>query len=638
MANEFKLSYTGSEINEKLGMIDKLSEEIADKTIPMVFIDGDIPTNKNNVLAEMRYVSDKEKFHAFIKIKYQGSSSLNYDKKNFTVSLFEDEERENKLKKVFKHWGTASNKFVLKANYIDHSHARNIVSARLWSEMVKSRPNYDTLPTEMRSSPNNGAIDGFPIKLYYNGTYQGLYTWNIGKDDWLWNMDDNNPNHILLGCCYNDNGVFNEVAGNFRALWDGVSENYWEVEVGEESDAVTASLNRLISCVKDTSDEEFKASIGNYLDLQSAIDYYLYFWVNAGLDSLENNLLLATYDGVKWICGAYDMDSVWGLHYGGYMFISPEFVCPDEYQGPYSLLWERIRTLYKDEIKERYNSLRQNVLSYANITSHFDAFCGAIGKDVYEDDIVAYPSIPSADTNNIWQLRNYVRVRLFYVDSLMNPYVPKGYAVYISGNNFINDNVNADGTSIFQDNIGKQINAIGFSGTITSGNDGNGNIVLGYNNAKTKLFIPDVSGMLTTENGFTIVFNGSIYDLSQTGKYMLQLNMSSGNLSVLFGYTASSFELYGISDSFRPKTVITLGDTADHTIVYTTENSRIKGYLDGEKIFDVDGVTIPKSSTTSLYIGGSENSNEIKAKLGNLMLYNRALSDTEISLLSKALQ
>ncbi len=400
------------------------SVEPAENDIPKVFITGVKPTTKDDVLAEMEYISKTERFHAYLEIKCQGSSSMKYAKKNFTVKLYSDEARETKQKKVFKDWNHESNKFVLKANWIDHSHARNIVSARIWDEVVKSRANYNALPEEMRNSPKSGAIDGFPVKLYYNGTYEGLYTWNIGKDAWMWGMDEDNPNHALLACGYNDNGVLLDKAGNFRALWSGVHEDNWDIEVGAQGTALTNSLNALISCVMDTDDETFKATIGNYLDINSALDYYLYFWANAGLDSLENNMLLATYDGVKWICGAYDMDSVWGLHYTGKSFIATNFKCPDQYQGPYSLLWERITKLFIPELQARYAELRSGVLSYPNIVTHFERFMDVIGLDLYAEDLTIYTGIPSGSSNNIKQIRNYVRDRLAYVDAEVGAMTP----------------------------------------------------------------------------------------------------------------------------------------------------------------------------------------------------------------------
>lgn len=428
-------------LDDKIGDLSKLSttvkssivdaiNEVAAKSgsvsiidandIPKVFIDGTIPTSKTEVLAKLTYVSKSEKFDAYIKIKCQGTSSMNYPKKNFTVKLYSDEARETKLKKVFRDWKVASEKFVLKANYIDHSHARNIVSANLWAEIVSSRTDYESLPAEMRNSPRNGAVDGFPMKLYTNGTYQGVYTWNISKDDWMWGMNKDNANHVLLCGETNTDGTYAENACNFRALWNGVDGTDWSVEVGTNSDALKNSLNALISCVKTATDAEFKSQIGTYLDVQSAIDYYLFQYVICGLDGLAKNMLLATYDMTKWYCGAYDLDSVFGLWWNGSRFVSATYRCPEDYQERFSLLWERVEALYVDELKARYEVLRSGALSFSNMVTLFERFMDTIGSDLYAEDLKIYSGIPSASGNNITQIRDYIRDRLTYVDSEIN--------------------------------------------------------------------------------------------------------------------------------------------------------------------------------------------------------------------------
>ena len=165
--------------------------------MPKVFIDGSIPSSKNDVLARLTYISKTLTFSSFITIKCQGTSSLSYPKKNFTIKLYEDEDRTIKLKKSFKGWGE-QNKFCLKANWIDISHARNVVSARLWGDIVSSRSTFDSYPEEYKTSPNCGAVDGFPIQVYCNGLYWGRYTWNIPKDGWMSNMDDALEAHCIL--------------------------------------------------------------------------------------------------------------------------------------------------------------------------------------------------------------------------------------------------------------------------------------------------------------------------------------------------------------------------------------------------------------------------------------------------------
>lgn len=387
---------------------------------PLVYIDGTIPTTKDNVLATMTVKSSWLNFFAYIKIKCQGTSSMAHPKKNFTVTLYQDEERSIPLYITIPGWKHPSYKFVLKANYIDRTHARNVVNARLWGEIVASRQDYDSLPEELRNSPNNGAVDGFPILVTTNGSYQGIYTWNIGKDAWMWGMDEDNLNHALMCAETNTDGEYAETPCNFRALWSGVHEEDWSVEVGTNSDTLKNSLNALISCVKDTTDEEFVAQIGTYLDIQSAIDYYIFAFADCGIDGLAKNMLLGTYDMTLWHCGAYDLDTTWGLYWYGSPTVPANRVCPDEYQEQFSMLWERITTLYADRLKERYWELRSSVLSYANIVSHFERFADEIGEKAYADDVIPYPDIPGKDDNNIWHIRNFVRDRLVYCDNQMS--------------------------------------------------------------------------------------------------------------------------------------------------------------------------------------------------------------------------
>lgn len=406
--------------------------EPAESDIPRVFISGVKPTTKDDALAEMQYISKTDRFHAYLEIKCQGSSSMNYPKKNYTVKLYSDEARETKLKKDFKDWNHPGNKFVLKANYIDHSHARNIVSARLWGEIVKSRPDYESLPVEMRNAPNNGAVDGFPVKVYYNGTYEGIYTWNIGKDDWMWGMDEDNPNHILLCAETNTDGVFRDTPCNFRALWSGWDETDWSVEVGTNSASLKTSLNNLIQFVMDNDGEAFRNGIGNYLDIQSAIDYYIFMYDICGLDCLARNMLLATYDGTKWICGAYDLDSTYGLRPNGQSFVSTSFKCPEDYQERFSLLWERIEANFISELKARQAELRKTVLSYSNMVNHFERFMDTIGCELYAEDLTIYTGIPNGSANNIKQIRNYIRDRHVYVDSEFAAMTPAIHATGIT--------------------------------------------------------------------------------------------------------------------------------------------------------------------------------------------------------------
>ena len=143
--------------------------------IPVLSLSGDATDMTKDNAVTMYY--EFQGRNGQCTVKWQGTSSLAYPKKNYTIKFdtaFEAKEG----------WGEQS-KYCLKANFIDATHARNIVSARLWSRLVGTRDDglFSTLP-------QHGAIDGFPIVVEINGKFSGLYTFNIPKDGWLFGLSN----------------------------------------------------------------------------------------------------------------------------------------------------------------------------------------------------------------------------------------------------------------------------------------------------------------------------------------------------------------------------------------------------------------------------------------------------------------
>lgn len=401
--------YVGTEVS---------SVEPANNDIPRVYIDGDIPTTKAEVLATLKYKSKTDIFTAYIKIKCQGNSSLNYPKKNFTIKMFEDEARTIKLKKNFKGWG-AQNKFCLKANWMDFSHARNICCAKLWGEVVRSRDDYQNYPEEFKTSPNQGAVDGFPFLLYCNGHYWGRYTWNIPKDGWMFNMDSNLDTHCIL--CSED---YNSSCFRAAAVINGTD---WTDEL---HDTVPASIvtrwNEIITFVQTSSDDDFKANLSNYFYVDSLIDYYIFSYMICHLDGLGKNQLFFTYDGQRWIAGAYDMDSTIGLYWNGESFVSITYRMQEDYEvavhNTSNLLYDRLKTLYSEEITARWEVLKTTILDKYHMIEVFDDFCGIVSNEIMNYDYHtntgggAFTKIPSTANNNISQIREYIVNRYNYVN------------------------------------------------------------------------------------------------------------------------------------------------------------------------------------------------------------------------------
>lgn len=424
----------GSITEQKLApeLVDKLmfgDVEPAYDDIPKVFFGDALPQTKTEIIMPFVYISKTKVIRGYVKIKAQGNSSLSYAKKNETAKMYEDEACETKLKIDFKGWGKQS-KHVYKANWIDLTHARNVVSARIWADVVKSRADYMALPELLRTSPNQGAVDGFPVKVYSQGIYQGRYTLNIPKDAWMANMDDSLDEHcILCGEGYNS-GCFREA-----------SMSQWTDEVHDSRPSlITNRWLEIINFVMNSTDEEFKTNLENYFFVDSLIDYFIYGMVSCGLDAFGKNQLYFTYDGVKWIASMYDMDSTWGLYWNGSKFVSASY-SREEFEdyvsqqatGEGNLLYVRLVNLFHEEIKTRYEELKNGVLSIPNIINHFERFTDIAPLDLVKEDYASttgsgiFTGIPSKDTNNIQQLRQFIIDRYAYCDEYfanLTPEVP----------------------------------------------------------------------------------------------------------------------------------------------------------------------------------------------------------------------
>lgn len=389
------------------------------------FSEGTLPTTKTATMMKFDYYSKTKEYHGWVEIKCQGNSSMAYPKKNFTIKSYEDKAKTNKLKIDFKGWGKQS-KFVLKANWIDISHSRNVVSARLWGDIIKTRSDYATaIPELLRTSPNQGAIDGFPVLVYSNGVYQGRYTLNIPKDKWMSNMDDTLDTHCIL--CGE-----NYTSGCFRAL-PVINGTDWTDELHDVvPTTIKTSWTNAINFVMTSTDDDFKTNLSNYFDVNSLIDYYLYGLVSTNLDGFGKNQLFFCYDGVHWIASVYDLDSTWGLYWNGSRMLPTDYrrnQYEDYVNSTGNLLYNRLEQLFMLQLKTRYTELRKDVLSASHIIQKFEEFNEVCPKDIVQEDYAsttangAYTAIPSKTTNNIQQLRSYIDARLIYVDSYINSLV-----------------------------------------------------------------------------------------------------------------------------------------------------------------------------------------------------------------------
>lgn len=510
--------------------------------IPILYLMGDASQISKETSVSLNY-SFGERVGG-CSLKWQGSSSILFPKKNYTIKFDEAFE-------VVEGWGEQK-KYCLKANFNDHCSARNVVCAKLWGQIVKSR----TIANErLNVLPNGGAVDGFPIIISLNGNFMGLYTWNIPKDAWMFGMDGTGQQAILCAETNNNGAVyFNDLA---TLVEDSSGYLDFDLEYSSDgkSDWVLASLNRLIGVVKDSDGTNIQYGITPYLDWDSAIDYYIHTVLTHGYDGIHRNYLLSTYDGVKWFFTGYDMDTTFGCASLGKYFVRPNNYPDFNGWASASKLFNLIWKYKRSEVRARYNELRDSVMSEFNIATEFCNFTSLIPTVVLHDDAKVWKGKLSTESNNIAQILNFYRLKVMCADEWIKdtygetelppqvdpniPTVTSISATYTGGNvevgTALTSLIGVTVKAYYSDGTSKNVTGYTLSGTIKEGTN---TITVTYEGKTTTFTVTGVvSPSYTNQVPISIDTDGSVFN--GTG-YVGATRLSSSGALKTVDYTSTT--------------------------------------------------------------------------------------------------
>ena len=388
--------------------------------LPQLYLDGSVEglSKTSACVMQAKYIDTKTQLDAYATIKYQGHTAMQYDKKNFTIKFFKDALTNEKYKISLNGWEEI-NKYCLKANYIDYSSARNVVSSNIWQDVVASRQLLDANIAELEFL---GGIDGYPCALFINGEYQGLYTFNIPKDEDTYKIADaeNEAMFVINSALSN--------AANFKSLLtDEDKKAVYDLEYSYPEDAQWpyASMDDLLEFVMNHDGDAFVEGIDEYLDVDAAIDYLITAYVLGLTDNFAKNMILLTYDGHKWIPNLYDLDTACGLQFDGSGYLAPDFSLPSKSaagaisSGTDSLLWDRILNNYEEPFKQRYFALRESVLDTETLIKRYEAFYASVPTECYAQELVLYPDTPQKNVDQMKQISEFLRERTRLLDAII---------------------------------------------------------------------------------------------------------------------------------------------------------------------------------------------------------------------------
>ena len=338
-----------------------------DYSLPIVYLDGDTDGMNKSTFKDMHFnlVKNGIETSGYAKVKWQGDSSLTFPKKGLRIKLYENDTYSDKLKIQPKKSWKPTSKFNLKAYPNDALICHDVVNANIGSDIWGTNL---SLPSQMLDETNLGFIDGFPIVLFINNGFQGIYSFNLARSDF------DNTKYAVIGDQYTDTTQFKKSGvkldeTDFESL-------YPEDKTDDEKKAV----DDLIDFVANSTDDDFKANLNKHVDINSAIDYLIFSNVIGDGDAWGKNQVLLSYDGKIWYWHPYDLDGSYGLNWTGGFSIQEGKIWGNDHK-----LFERLTKLFLPQIQARYTQLRA-WLTPSYIVDKYVDYINNIGTENYQLD------------------------------------------------------------------------------------------------------------------------------------------------------------------------------------------------------------------------------------------------------------
>lgn len=361
---------------------------------------GDL--DEGDVTIRMESASGDYDFTDSIVIAYQGQSSLGADKKNFSIDC--------KKKHRFGKW-LAMDGFHLKGYNSDWLHIRDIMANRIYEQMCQTHTPDRRRPFCVANdfSAHDVAlltesavlchIDGFPVELYINGDYWGLYSLNLKKHRSNYHLDKSNVAHIQIdpnwqvvtpsGWDWRLAEVRNPKSdsGNTEFI-EGTVPNPGEVRTWMET-----TLSRLAAITTATTVD----SLRTWMNVESWVDILVFYEFIGDWDIIVRNTLYTTWDGNHFAVVPYDHDGSFGIGRswrGGEGYVGGDVEVPSsinifaDYVDQRAPWLPALRQVLTPLMRERYAELRMaGVFSKANVKAMCNAWTMQIGFDGYKKDL-----------------------------------------------------------------------------------------------------------------------------------------------------------------------------------------------------------------------------------------------------------
>lgn len=333
--------------------------------------------------------------------------------------------------------------------YVESSHANNTGVAKFINDCL-----YDTkTPMQLENENCRTTINGFPIELYVNGEYLGVYNFNHDRYSYQSYGYDyiKYPNMLVYEINSNSNtsaGAFYRYGANAESSANVSEIEYYKRDFkliygNRTTDSDTYSeIKSLVEWVSVAEYDLFRETISEHFNKEFLFRYFLNVLFIGAVDSLGKNLKIFTVDGKVWYPQFYDLDTVLGIDNSGYLTIQPDVeIESGSYNTSNSNLWSKVWDYFNTELKEEWAKMRQDRFTLDNLMEYiYNQQIAQIPAKMYNDDAqVKYLEFGSLYTycchgNKEHQIRRWLRERIAYVDSMLGYFTSQDDQVTIRMN------------------------------------------------------------------------------------------------------------------------------------------------------------------------------------------------------------
>lgn len=354
--------------------------------VVMMDIDPDSPISKDisapaviTMTDALSRVDGKRIYTTDAEVHYRGSSTINYEKKSFSINLV-DEDGSEREATFFGNRKT--DKWILDGMVLDYSRMRNRLCFNLYNRIASMRDD---------KMIRNGT-KGEYVEVILNGSYHGLYCLSDKVNRSLLSLKkakNGVVNGILYKCTTNTDSSAYLIRPESEADISSIFVYSWELKYPddlpcEESWAPLLDLMDYITTTL-TDPEKISDNLFNLFHKDNLLTAHTFYYAVMLTDNMMHNNYLSLYDvhtdGKLWIT-PWDLDASFGRDGKGSVLFqqrSESLIVANDCQ-PFRTLFDMEDDNYYKGIHDKWEELKDEVLSEASVYAEIDSLQHVISE------------------------------------------------------------------------------------------------------------------------------------------------------------------------------------------------------------------------------------------------------------------